>query len=256
MPLGEQRPQKEGSARLAAPRAGRGHAWRRRRDYGARRAPGGEPAELSDRAAGRHARGVRTRRPRRGMAAQGRTGAARAGRGLRPGRRGARSSTGAGGSPPGARRAGSAGLLCPVAGPRRDPEQRTMKLSMLSAPSWEGRVMGTEALLAPVRRLGPAPRGRTGRTLLGVARSSGFVAFLAATGAVILGTRRPSRLPIGGLPARIYALHRALGIVAILARSCTWSRCGRTTSSSSPLLSFCSCPEPPCTSRSLSPWAG
>lgn len=50
----------------------------------------------------------------------------------------------------------------------------------------------------------------------GVARSAGFVAFLAATGAVILGTRRPSGLPIGGRPARIYALHRALGITAVL----------------------------------------
>ena len=50
----------------------------------------------------------------------------------------------------------------------------------------------------------------------GVARSVGFVAFLAATGAVILGTRRPSGLPIGGRHARIYALHRALGITAVL----------------------------------------
>lgn len=51
----------------------------------------------------------------------------------------------------------------------------------------------------------------------GVARSSGFVAFLAATGAVVLGARRPSALPIGGLPARVYALHRALGIAAAAA---------------------------------------
>jgi sulfoxide reductase heme-binding subunit YedZ len=50
-----------------------------------------------------------------------------------------------------------------------------------------------------------------------VARSSGFAAFLAATGAVVLGARRPSALPIGGLPARVYALHRALGIASILA---------------------------------------
>jgi sulfoxide reductase heme-binding subunit YedZ len=50
----------------------------------------------------------------------------------------------------------------------------------------------------------------------GVARSAGFVALLAATGAMILGTRRPSELPIGGRPARIYALHRALGIAAVL----------------------------------------
>ena len=50
-----------------------------------------------------------------------------------------------------------------------------------------------------------------------VARSSGFAAFLAATGAVVLGARRPSALPIGGLPARVYALHRALGIAAVTA---------------------------------------
>jgi methionine sulfoxide reductase heme-binding subunit len=50
-----------------------------------------------------------------------------------------------------------------------------------------------------------------------VARAAGFVAFLSATGAVLLGTRSPARLPIGGLPARLYALHRALGITAILA---------------------------------------
>jgi sulfoxide reductase heme-binding subunit YedZ len=50
-----------------------------------------------------------------------------------------------------------------------------------------------------------------------VARSAGFVAFFAATGAVLLGVRRPVRLPVGGLPARVYALHRALGITAVLA---------------------------------------
>jgi sulfoxide reductase heme-binding subunit YedZ len=48
-------------------------------------------------------------------------------------------------------------------------------------------------------------------------RSAGFVAFLCATGAVIFGARRPSHLPLRGLPARIYALHRALGIAALLA---------------------------------------
>ena len=52
-----------------------------------------------------------------------------------------------------------------------------------------------------------------------VARTSGFAAFLAATGAVVLGARRPSALPIGGLPARVYALHRALGIASVLAMS-------------------------------------
>lgn len=50
-----------------------------------------------------------------------------------------------------------------------------------------------------------------------LARSAGFVAFLCATGAVIFGARRPSHLPLRGLPARIYALHRALGIAALLA---------------------------------------
>ena len=50
-----------------------------------------------------------------------------------------------------------------------------------------------------------------------VARSAGFVAFLSATGAVLLGTRSPARLPVGGLPARLYALHRAFGITAVLA---------------------------------------
>jgi sulfoxide reductase heme-binding subunit YedZ len=50
-----------------------------------------------------------------------------------------------------------------------------------------------------------------------VARSAGLVAFLAATGAITLGARRPARLPIGGLPARVYAVHRALGLAALLA---------------------------------------
>jgi sulfoxide reductase heme-binding subunit YedZ len=49
------------------------------------------------------------------------------------------------------------------------------------------------------------------------ARAAGLVAFLAAAGAIILGARHPARLPIAGLPARVYALHRALGIVALLA---------------------------------------
>jgi DMSO/TMAO reductase YedYZ heme-binding membrane subunit len=50
-----------------------------------------------------------------------------------------------------------------------------------------------------------------------VARAAGFVAFVASTCAVLLGTRRPARLPVGGLPARVYALHRAFGIAAVLA---------------------------------------
>lgn len=50
-----------------------------------------------------------------------------------------------------------------------------------------------------------------------VSRAAGFVAFAAATEAVVLGARRPSRLRVGGLPARVYALHRAFGITAVLA---------------------------------------
>jgi hypothetical protein len=49
------------------------------------------------------------------------------------------------------------------------------------------------------------------------ARASGLVAFLAATGAIVLGARGPARLPLGGLSARVYALHRALGNAAVLA---------------------------------------
>lgn len=63
----------------------------------------------------------------------------------------------------------------------------------------------------------PDPRTFLEGLTWGVARSSGFVAFLAATGAVVLGACRPSALPIGGLPARVYALHRALGIAAVAA---------------------------------------
>lgn len=50
-----------------------------------------------------------------------------------------------------------------------------------------------------------------------VARAAGFVAFACATGAVLLGAKRSVRLPIGGLPARLHSLHRALGVAAILA---------------------------------------
>jgi sulfoxide reductase heme-binding subunit YedZ len=49
------------------------------------------------------------------------------------------------------------------------------------------------------------------------ARASGLVAILAVTGAIFLGARRPARLTLGGLSARVYALHRALGIAALLA---------------------------------------
>lgn len=68
--------------------------------------------------------------------------------------------------------------------------------------------LGPEAALAEAASRGP---------LLGVARSAGFVAFASAGASIVLGARRPAKLPIGGLPARLFALHRALGMVAVLA---------------------------------------
>jgi sulfoxide reductase heme-binding subunit YedZ len=78
-------------------------------------------------------------------------------------------------------------------------------------------VVGLIPRLVAVLALG-GPAGVASTSLpWAVARAAGFVAFLSATGAVLLGTRSPARLPVGGLPARLYALHRALGITAILA---------------------------------------
>jgi DMSO/TMAO reductase YedYZ heme-binding membrane subunit len=78
-------------------------------------------------------------------------------------------------------------------------------------------VVGLIPRLMTVLTLGGAT-GVAGASLpWAVARAAGFVAFSSATGAVLLGTRSPARLPVGGLPARLYALHRALGITAILA---------------------------------------
>jgi sulfoxide reductase heme-binding subunit YedZ len=78
-------------------------------------------------------------------------------------------------------------------------------------------VVGLIPRLVAVLALG-GPAGVASTSLpWAVARAAGFVAFSSATGAVLLGTRSPARLPVGGLPARLYALHRALGITAILA---------------------------------------
>ena len=59
--------------------------------------------------------------------------------------------------------------------------------------------------------------GGSGNLAWAVARAAGFVAFVSSTGAVLLGVRRPARLPVGGLPPRHYALHRALGLTAVVA---------------------------------------
>jgi sulfoxide reductase heme-binding subunit YedZ len=78
-------------------------------------------------------------------------------------------------------------------------------------------VVGLIPRLVTVLALGGPAGVATTSLPWAVARAAGFVAFLSATGAVLLGTRSPARLPVGGLPARLYALHRALGITAILA---------------------------------------
>ena len=77
-----------------------------------------------------------------------------------------------------------------------------------------GRLEATGVLSSVV---GTVFEADAGGIAWGLARSAGFVSFLCATGAVLLGTRRPIRLPVGGLPARVYALHRALGLASVLA---------------------------------------
>jgi sulfoxide reductase heme-binding subunit YedZ len=78
-------------------------------------------------------------------------------------------------------------------------------------------VVGLIPRLVAVLALGGAASVAGASLPWAVARAAGFVAFSLATGAVLLGTRSPARLPVGGLPARLYALHRALGITALLA---------------------------------------
>jgi sulfoxide reductase heme-binding subunit YedZ len=105
---------------------------------------------------------------------------------------------GAGWAPPGRRVLLGLGLLCLIAG-------SLARVEAFSDTFVSATGAGGEAFLTLPQELTWA-----------VARSSGFISFLAATGAVILGARRPSGLPIGGLPARVYALHRALGIASVL----------------------------------------
>jgi hypothetical protein len=73
------------------------------------------------------------------------------------------------------------------------------------------------SILAVGSTVGASMVGGGGSLTWAVARASGFAAFLSSTGAVLLGVRRPARLPVGGLPARLYALHRAFGLTAVLA---------------------------------------
>lgn len=94
----------------------------------------------------------------------------------------------------------SLGMLCLAVGLFVRWEAFSYVLSFIGTSGWESSLAASANGLA-----------------WGVARSAGFAAFLSATGAVLLGTRRPARLPVGGLPARVYALHRALGMVSILA---------------------------------------
>ncbi len=105
---------------------------------------------------------------------------------------------GAGWAPPGRRVLLVLGLLCLIAG-------SLARVEAFSGAFVTATGAGGETFLT-------LPQGLT----WAVARSSGFISFLAATGAVILGARRPFGLPIGGLPARVYALHRALGIASVL----------------------------------------
>ncbi|MGI9050951.1 MAG: ferric reductase-like transmembrane domain-containing protein [Rubrobacteraceae bacterium] len=107
---------------------------------------------------------------------------------------------GAGWHPPGRRLLLVAGLLGFAAGVIARWSVSSGAVALMADPGWSAiRTLDTNGLA------------------WGMARAAGFVAFLSATGAVLLGTRRPARLPVGGLPARVYALHRALGMAAVLA---------------------------------------
>ncbi len=108
-------------------------------------------------------------------------------------------------------------IFAGLAGAGWNPRGKGMLLVAGSAGFILG-LIGRFLALAPVLVLvlaGAAPA--LGNLPWAVSRASGFVAFAAATGAVVLGARRPSRLRLGGLPARVYALHRAFGITAVLA---------------------------------------
>jgi sulfoxide reductase heme-binding subunit YedZ len=104
-------------------------------------------------------------------------------------------------------------LFAGIAGAGWSPRGKGVWLFLASAALMAGllaRFIGLSDVLAS----GMAAMGNLPWML---SRASGFVAFAAATGALVLGARRPSRLPLGGTPARLYALHRALGVAALLA---------------------------------------
>lgn len=112
-------------------------------------------------------------------------------------------------------------LVATVAGAGWQPSGRRTLLGL----GLLGLLVGVVARLAAfsylaVPELGPGAalaEAASQSPLLGVARSAGFVAFASAGASIVLGVRKPAKLPIGGLPARLFALHRALGMVAVLA---------------------------------------
>jgi len=106
-------------------------------------------------------------------------------------------------------------LLAGILGAGWNPQGKPIYLVV----AYAGLLVGTLArFVAFASVLGGSSTVAASNTLpWDLTRSAGFVAFLCATGAVIFGARRPSHLPLRGLPARIYALHRALGIASLLA---------------------------------------
>lgn len=105
-------------------------------------------------------------------------------------------------------------LLSGILGAGWKPERKIVFLAV----GYAGLLLGILArFVAFTTALGSTAAAPSGNLPWDLARSAGFVAFVSATGAVVLGARRPSNLPLRGLPARIYALHRALGITSLFA---------------------------------------
>lgn len=105
-------------------------------------------------------------------------------------------------------------ILADILGAGWKPERRNLYLVVAYAGLLAGALARFIFFTAGLGGVAETPSGTLPWDL---ARSAGFVAFLAATGSVVFGARRPSRLPLRGLPARIYALHRALGVASLLA---------------------------------------